>query len=350
MQRKLLLITMSLLITTFSAHAQIFSDSSGFEFSGSADIYYKYDFSGNPNIPTSFANEQNSFSIGMLDLSLSKTINKVTLVGEVSFGPRAAQSLPSYSVDDETDLAFNLQNLYISYALTEKLSVTAGYMGTFLGYEVISPTGNFHYSTSYLFSYGPFQNAGIKLDYAFSDRVALMVGVFNQWNVFDNSVFESKDFGAQLYLVPVEGWDMYLNFVTGSINREFDLTTTYSLGDLTLGLNVASWENVDYEPDLETENSTQPNFFGGALYLSYAISDAVALGVRGEHFSTEKTGYLGAAKSVKAFTFSANLKSGPLTFIPEFRIDSGDKDLFLDSDEMATKSASQLLLAAIYAF
>ncbi|MGZ3833512.1 MAG: porin, partial [Mucilaginibacter sp.] len=36
-------------------------------FSGSVDTYWKYDFSGMGNIPTSFANEQNSISIGMID-------------------------------------------------------------------------------------------------------------------------------------------------------------------------------------------------------------------------------------------------------------------------------------------
>jgi hypothetical protein len=64
-----------------------------------------------------------------------------------------------------TDLnSFHIQNLYATYAATDKLSFTAGYMGTFIGYEVISPLANFHYSTSYLFTNGPFQNAGVKLN------------------------------------------------------------------------------------------------------------------------------------------------------------------------------------------
>ncbi len=41
-------------------------------FSGSVDTYYKADFSGHSNIPTSFANENNSISIGMIDLALKK--------------------------------------------------------------------------------------------------------------------------------------------------------------------------------------------------------------------------------------------------------------------------------------
>src|SRR5690606_15790441 len=62
--------------------------------SGSVDAYYKYDFSGYKgeeglsNIPTSFANEQNSVSLGMVNLILGKTVGKASFVGDVSFGPR----------------------------------------------------------------------------------------------------------------------------------------------------------------------------------------------------------------------------------------------------------------------
>jgi hypothetical protein len=44
---------------------------------------------------------------------------------------------------------------------------------------------NFHYSTSYLFTNGPFQNAGVKANYAISDKVGIMVGAFNDaWNSY----------------------------------------------------------------------------------------------------------------------------------------------------------------------
>ncbi len=42
------------------------------QISGSADAYYKYDFSKHANIPTSFASDQNSVSLGMIDLALKK--------------------------------------------------------------------------------------------------------------------------------------------------------------------------------------------------------------------------------------------------------------------------------------
>src|SRR6201996_9601975 len=144
-------------------------------FSGSVDTYWKYDFSGHANIPTSFASDQNSVSIGMVDLGLKKKVGKAAFVGELSFGPRSDASLPVPTN--------HIENLYVSYDVTDAFNITGGYMATFVGYEVIAPTGNFNYSTSYLFSAGPFQNAGVKATYTFSPAVSLMAGVFNdQWN------------------------------------------------------------------------------------------------------------------------------------------------------------------------
>src|ERR1700712_3288434 len=174
--------------------------------SGSVDAYYKYDFSGQKaNIPTSFAGDQNSFSIGMIDLALKKKVGKASFVGEASFGPRSDQSIPVAT--------YHIQNLYVSYDVTDKFNLTGGYMATFIGYEVISPTGNFNYSTSYLFTNGPFQNAGLKATYTFSDKASLMAGIFNdQWNVYTGK--EVSTFGAQLMLVPVTGWTAYLNVLS----------------------------------------------------------------------------------------------------------------------------------------
>ncbi|NJN24630.1 MAG: porin [Cyclobacteriaceae bacterium] len=308
----------------------------GLSISGSVDTYFKYDFSGYENIPTSFANEQNSVSLGMIDLVLEQTVGKASFVGEISFGPRNEQSV----------YGFNIQNLYVSYALTDKLSLTGGYMGTFVGYEVISPAGNFNYSTSYLFTNGPFQNAGIKADYAFSDRVALMVGLFNDWNVTQDMNGVS-DLGAQLYVAPVIGWDVYLNVITGSRDfdgsvgstTEFDITTGYQITDaFYLGLNFAKAISKLKDSDDEA------GFTGLALYPQYAFNDAVALGMRYENF-TWKDG-----TNYNSFTFTLPIKSGPLTFIPEFRLDTADEDEFLDKDMQLTGSASQFLLAAVYAF
>jgi hypothetical protein len=313
------------------------------EISGSGDLYYKYDFSKNANIPTSFASDQNSISLGMIDIALKKTTGKTSFVGEISFGPRGQfQSiLNSDGTYDELGAnSFHIQNLYATYAATEKLSFTAGFMGTFIGYEVISPLGNFHYSTSYLFTNGPFQNAGVKLNYAISDKVGFMVGAFNDaWNSYTADAFKGLNaFGAQLSLTPSENVSAYINFMDGSVSGTIvDLTASFQLTEkFKLGLNAADYAN---------EGDT--GYTGVALYPSYAVSDNFGLGLRGEYFDY-KVG--SGDTSVTALTLSANLQSGALTIIPEFRIDNSSDEVFVDSNMAATKSAAQFAVGVVYGF
>lgn len=346
--------------TTFAAltYGQEAEAPSPLEISGSADAYFKYDFAKKQNIQTSFASDQNSVSLGMLDLMLKKTTGKASFVGEISFGPRGQeQSLlnSSYAETEGGDLSassFHIQNLYASYAFSDQFSMTAGFMGTFIGYEVISPAANFNYSTSYLFSAGPFQNAGIKGTYSFSDKVSLMAGLFNDWNAYTDFNGVSH-FGAQLMVAPVEGWSAYLNFLTGKsagatgAGTIFDLTTSYEVNEnVKIGLNAA-----DY-----SESNSGGGYSGAALYLQNSFTPGFALGLRGEYFSMkdQTNGYdaLGVAmgESVTALTLSANLKAGGLTFIPEIRFDNGSAEMFAKENLTPTKSASQFSLAVVYAF
>lgn len=356
--KKLLSFSILLGSLSLSVKAQDSTKSEPLLISGSVDTYFKYDFAKQPNIGTSFANEQNSVSLGMIDVALKKTTGKASFVGELSFGPRGqAQSLPNAAgVYDEDVNSFHIQNLNVTYAFSDKFSMTAGYMGTFVGYEVISPVGNYNYSTSYLFTNGPFQNAGIKATYSFSPKASLMVGLFNDWNQYQDLNGVSH-FGAQLFLSPVEGWTAYLNVLTGQSaagknlygsGTILDLTTAYQITEkFKLGLNAADYSLGDNEFG---------GFTGIALYPQVAITSGFGLGLRGEYFSSKK-GVSGSAfsgveagESVVALTVSANLKAGGLTFIPEIRFDNGSVNQFMKENNVATKSASQFSLAAVYAF
>jgi hypothetical protein len=314
--------------------------------SGSVDTYFKTDFSGHSNIPTSFATDNNSVSIGMIDLGLKKTVGKASFVGEMSFGPRSDQSIP--------DAGYHIQNLYVSYNLTDKFNLTAGYMSTFVGYEVISPAANFNYSTSYLFTNGPFQNAGFKATYTFSDKVSLMAGLFNNyWNTYSSfrtitaagvtstASGDVSTFGAQLTVTPAKGWTAYINLLTGSYSgTEVDLTTAYQITDaFKLGLNAATFSQP---------SSIGGGFEGVALYPQIAASKIVSFGVRAEYFKLKDDG-----GNVTGITVTSNIKAGPLTIIPEIRFDNkSDKfpATFTNTSFAPTNNASQFLIAAVYAF
>jgi len=364
MKKQFVLFVLAATFFGFAARAQDTIKTTGdapLVLSGSVDTYWKTDFSGHANIPTSFANENNSVSIGMVDLGLKKSVGNASFVGELSFGPRGQQqSLPNadpglvtFPGTSETGVgysSYHIQNLYVSYNLTSKFNLTAGYMSTFIGYEVISPAANFNYSTSYLFTNGPFQNAGLKATYTFSDKVSLMAGIFNDyWNVYQSGG-KVNTFGAQLTVTPVKNWTAYLNVATGpESGTEFDLTTNYQITSaFKLGLNAADFTAGE-------AYSYKGGFSGVALYPQVAVSKVVTLGIRGEYFDTKAGAYVTAGpppgESVTGITFTANIKAGPLTFIPEIRFDNSSKsDMFVDGSGNYTSGATQFLLAAVYGF
>lgn len=315
--------------------------------SGSVDVYYKYDLSGldnesgQGNIPTSFAGNQNSVSIGMANLIVAQDWEKVGFVADVAFGPRGqGQSL----LNGEDGNSFHIQNLFVNYSPVENLTLTAGFMGTFIGYEVISPAANFHYSTSYLFSGGPFQNSGVKATYAFSDKVTLMAGLFNDWNEYQDGN-GMTDFGAQLGIHPSEGYDMYFNFLQSDLaGTTFDFVSTLSFTPSWMtGINFAHHRNGE----------TVGDYTGLALYQTWALSDRFDLGLRGEwfkYFNQDESPGAEDGPRMLAATLSGNIKIGPLVLIPEWRMDFSDSEIFIDGDGGSVKSASQILLAAVYAF
>ena len=345
MRKLLLFVTSAFFILNVNAQ-----ESSPLEITGYADAYYKYDFAKQENIGTYFANDHNSISLGMLALGLKKSTGKATFVGELSFGPRG-QYLSIPNGDDiaaNGENSFHIQNLYASYDFTEQFNMTAGYMGTFVGYEVISPVSNFHYSTSYLFGAGPFQNAGLKATYAFTEKVSLMAGVFNDWNVY-RDLNGVSHFGAQLAVAPIEGLSTYLNFLTGSSaggeenyssGTLIDLVANYAITEkVSLGLNAADYT---FKSD--------GGYSGVALYPRYDFNENIGLGLRAEYFKEKDVDDIENPEFL-SFTLSAKLKHGGLSVIPEVRLDNNNEAGFLKRDGVtATKQASQASIALVYAF
>lgn len=337
-----------LAITSTCIFAQEDSKKKKFTVEGSVDTYFRQNLSGPngedaiaPN--TSFAN-RNGFAIGMANVigSFESENGKVGAVADLVFGPRGEEAVflsgPSSNI---------VNQLYVYWNVSEKVKLTLGNFNTFLGYEVISPTLNFNYSTSYMFSYGPFSHTGIKADFTLSEDWSAMVGVLNQTDATEFNFDNDYTLGAQLGYKTT-----YLNFLYGkqggSTESTFqvDLTTGHDLSDdFYLGLNA-------------TYNDTDgASFYGIALYPQYKTSESFTLGLRGEYFA-ETEGGAGAIggyddegdASVLAVTLTGSYTVGDLTIKPEFRLDSASEDTFLDTDLEPNSSLSSFLIAGIYKF
>jgi hypothetical protein len=292
-----------------------------FSVSGSVDSYYR---SAEYSPGTSFA-DLNGFSLGMANIVLSYEGEKSGFVADLVYGPRGADA-----VFNSTGSSNIVNQLYVYYNVSDSFTLTLGNFNTFLGYEVISPVGNFNYSTSYMFSNGPFSHTGLKADIAVSDDVSLMLGALNRTDYTESQpVGDDYMFGAQLGL-----YGQYINFLSGGNANvsQVDFTGGINISDsFFLGVNATSYKDDSVE------------WSGVALYPQLTVTDSFSLGLRGESFDIKES------NKFTSFTVTGSFTSGNLTIKPEIRVDSADEKVSAWSAD-GDDSLSSFVLAAIYSF
>lgn len=354
MLQKLLVsgIAMSLINSAFSQDSL---SSSSLTVSGSADVYYKYDFGKTKaNSYTSFTNSHNSFELGMASVKLDYKTAKVQMVADVGVGKRAQE----FSYNDEGILA-SIKQLYISYSPASNLKLTAGSWATHIGYELVDPALNRNYSMSYMFSNGPFFHTGFKAEATFGTS-GFMVGVANptDFKYVPDGQINSKFILAQYSFTPSDKFKAYLNYAGGknidtTTSDQFDLVLTSKLSDkFSLGYNGTVNRTSVYLGDKVFDQTH--SWWGSALYLHFDPSSKFGLTLREEYFNDNyqlKT-YSSHLKggSILATTLSANIKADKLIFIPEIRLDKASEAIFLNADGNSRKWAANVLVAAIYQF
>ena len=315
-----------------------------FTLSGTIDTYFR----ANLNAPnddnkvapgSSFANAP-GFSIGMINVIAGYEGEKSGFVADLVFGPRGNDAVFGSPAGLGSSEIVN--QLYAYWNVSEKVKLTIGNFNTFLGYEVISPAANFNYSTSYLFSYGPFSHTGIKADFTLGEDSSLMLAILNPTDATEFNPNGKYSIGAQY---GVSG--QFFNVLVNPDSYELDYTGGFDLSDsFFLGLNAAYFDAQD----------KAGSFYGVALYPQYSTSENFKIGLRAEYFEQSDVNadfdaiQTGMDSSVFATTLSANYSIGSLTIIPELRLDSSSDNFFIDNDAKAAKSLSSFLVAAVYSF
>lgn len=308
---------------------------SSLKIGGSVDAYYRINLGADSDAApgTSFANLP-GFSLGMINVTLAKSGKKVGFMADLVVGPRGEDATFLSPVLRPGGNSSILNQLYVFWNINDKITATLGNFNTFLGYEVISPTGNFNYSTSYLFSYGPFSHTGLKFDFAVNEQFSIMAGLFNPTDATEFNPLNRYVGGLQL------GYD----FGRGSVYLNSLFDDEFFQIDLTGGMDINDRLYTGINASFATDN-----FWGVAAYIQAKATEQLKIGTRLEYFADQGIEVIGNNETVLDATLSANYTIGNLTIIPEYRIDLASTTIF-PNDEANNKSLSSFVLAVVYGF
>ncbi|WP_108866257.1 outer membrane beta-barrel protein [Aquimarina aquimarini] len=327
---------------------------SNIHLSGSIDGYYRYNFNtSNTNSiapKTSFVN-QSGFALGMANTIFAYKNKETGIIADLVFGPRGKDAV--FNSEGSSQV---INQLYAYWNITKSIKLTFGNFNTFLGYEVISPSENFNYSTSYMFSYGPFSHTGLKADFTINEKWSAMFSIMNPTDYTETNPFDTYIIGGQLGY----NGNTYLNIRYGNEGKPKEVAPSFQV-DLTSWWNLTPsfylGINTTYLTTKLEEGKESSGFYGVALYPQLKISGNLSIGVRSEYFTVYNSGLTDAIGlnfdgdgSVLATTFTMDYSIGNLTLKPEFRLDTTSENSFIDREGEITKSISSFVIGSIYKF
>lgn len=380
------IITTLLVITLISTYGLAQDSTKTFTLSGSVDTYMHTTFGTRNGAfdsygPTTSFADLKGFSLGMANLIASYSGEKAGFTADLVFGPRGNAAL--FYGDPSTGSVSGqriINQMYAFYKVSEAVTLNLGQFNTFLGYEVISPAINANYSTSYLFSNGPFNHTGLRADFTFGNGLVAKLAVMNPTDMLEFNPVNTYTVGAQIGRTSEAG-GIWLNFLYGDQDGrpdadvdgdgtesagnlfQADLTGGFTISDaFYLGFNT-SFQTIGEGQVLEGEDvqdlgNDATSFFGVAVYPKFTLSETAAIALRGEYFSIAKTHPLASPifsdesgdGSVIALTATGNIKVGGLIIMPEVRLDTTSEDNFYKKDGGTTDSIISLTLATVYKF
>ncbi len=330
--------------------------------SGGLDAYYRYNFSNNfANNYTSFTNSQSSFELGMASIraDASALAGKVTATIDLGFGRRAEEFSYNDGATDQSKNGFvslsNIKQLFVTYAPSSTVKFTMGKFATHVGYELVDAQLNRNYSMSYMFTNGPFFHTGLKADIT-AGPVGFMLGVANYTDQ-STSTNNVKSLLAQISGGSADGkFKAYLNYV-GSYGSKSETIPgslkALSQVDLVINSTITSKFGIGFNATVQDRKtmmaSTSGSWWGTALYFNFDPTPATGITLRSEYIGDSKAVYF-PTKNIFANTLSVNCKVGPLTIIPELRVETSQNTIYLKKNGTSVKSTATALIAAVYKF
>jgi len=360
-----------------------------------ASASYTWNFNNpanNINQIRAFDYEHNSFRIDAAEIVVQKAVANRGDFGfriDVAMGAVAkVAAARGLFRDPATGVAgdFDLQQAFGSYIvpLGKGLRIDAGKFVTPVGAEFIDGYDGYNdnFSRSLLFTWAiPFTHTGLRMSYAFNDKIAATVMLVNGWdNVIDNN--SAKSFGVSLALTPVGPLAIYLNYIGGP-ERDHQDTDFRHLVDVGIVYKpTPRWAftvNADYGMDTNAVTpppmvptamdptpvpsgaadagtiagaaATNAQWAGVAAYIRCQATRRFALILRGEAF-WDFDGYrTGTAQRLLEATLTPEFHVTDSFLVrADLRIDNSDQAPFQRADGLVRHYQPTIGVNAIYVF
>jgi hypothetical protein len=296
-----------------------------FTVSGYVDVNASLNLT-NPNSITNGAH----LGTAHLSVQASDTADRGAFL-QFIYGDNAA----AYKSSNSGSSTPNVKQAYL-YQSLGKLTVQAGKMIGFLGYELPDPNSNLNYTRSALFLAEPVYHMAVAMKYAVNDVTNVIVYGANE-NSSDVSVDETKDFGSSI---------QSLGSTAGvAVNwyRDNYLSGTFEHRDLINAYTYCTLSNVT----LAVEYLHSDMYFnGGAGYLSYGDGPYSAT-VRGVYVSNPGT--LTGDTSTQ-YTLTLKHKNGSITNALDVIYDVSPASIYTTANGTAQNNQQTLVLSSVYSF
>lgn len=180
-----------------------------------------------------------------------------------------------------------VEQAFVTAALTEGLSFSAGRFLSSSGFEAAEPTGLYQYSTSKTLKYGYYQN-GVNIAYASPMFGIYAAAVTDLWDPSETELMNSPGFEGQVSLTPVEGvtlkatqlWQIHDKDATGDDGQGLsNIWAQYAKGAIT----AAAEFNLLEDWAIDASNPLAPtdaSGMGWLAMLNYKVTDKLAATVR----------------------------------------------------------------------
>jgi hypothetical protein len=296
----------------------------------------------------------NSFSLSLAELE----IEKVPARGGVGFKVDLAagdvqdiivDTIKAASPGSVSDFDKTFQHASLSYLapVGKGLRIDVGKFVTHIGGETIESIKNRNFSHAYFYDYAiPFQDSGIRLNYAFSPKIYGEFYLLNGWNVTsDNN--NGKTYGLSLGWTPNAKLTVYANYLGGP-ERNNNSGDWRHLGDFQIvylpSPTLQTMLNIDIATD---KNGAGPgddaNWGGITFYVRKNIKDRFFPTLRVEYYD-DPDGFSTAVKQrAWSYTLTGDYrlgKSGDFAKIlvrPELRYDDSSADFFSSENTFRSK-------------